>query len=100
MAVEQAAFLHIVLSLGILLFAAKLLAELFQRIKMPVVLGELLAGIIVGPFALGALPFFDGKPLVVNHALLLNRLNYPLPTESLNCIANYSGIVSTFVYLP
>jgi Kef-type K+ transport system membrane component KefB len=32
---------------------------------MPVVLGELLAGIIVGPFALGALPFFDGKPLVV-----------------------------------
>ena len=32
---------------------------------MPVVLGELLAGIIVGPFALGSLPFFDGKPLVV-----------------------------------
>ena len=65
MAVEQAAFLHIVLSLGILLFAAKLLAELFHRIKMPIVLGELLAGIIVGPFALGGFPFFDGKPLVV-----------------------------------
>src|SRR5690242_20300960 len=32
---------------------------------MPVVLGELLAGIIVGPFAFGSLPFFDGKPLVV-----------------------------------
>jgi len=31
---------------------------------MPVVLGELLAGIFVGPLALGALPFFDGKPLV------------------------------------
>jgi Kef-type K+ transport system membrane component KefB len=65
MALEQAAFLHIVLSLGILLFAAKLMAELFHRIKMPIVLGELLAGIIVGPFALGSLPFFDGKPLVV-----------------------------------
>jgi Kef-type K+ transport system membrane component KefB len=61
----SAAFLHIVLTLGILLFASKLFAELFHRIKMPVVLGELLAGIIVGPFALGALPFFDGKPLVV-----------------------------------
>jgi Kef-type K+ transport system membrane component KefB len=59
------AILHIVLTLGILLFASKLFAELFHRIKMPVVLGELLAGIIVGPFALGALPFFDGKPLVV-----------------------------------
>jgi Kef-type K+ transport system membrane component KefB len=61
----SAAFLHIVLTLGMLLFASKLFAELFHRIKMPVVLGELLAGIIVGPFALGALPFFDGKPLVV-----------------------------------
>jgi Kef-type K+ transport system membrane component KefB len=63
--IEQAAFLHIVLSLGILLFAAKLLAEVFHRIKIPIVLGELLAGIIVGPFALGSLPFFDGKPLVI-----------------------------------
>jgi Na+:H+ antiporter len=51
--------------LGLLLFASKLFVELFHRIKMPVVLGDLLAGIIVGPFALGALPFFDGKPLVV-----------------------------------
>jgi Kef-type K+ transport system membrane component KefB len=65
MAVETSAFLHIMLSLGILLFAAKLMAELFHRIRLPIVLGELLAGIIVGPFALGALPFFDGQPLVV-----------------------------------
>lgn len=32
---------------------------------MPVVLGELLAGIIVGPFALGGLPTFNGEPLVI-----------------------------------
>ena len=32
---------------------------------MPVVLGELLAGIIAGPFALGGLPLFNGGPLVV-----------------------------------
>jgi Kef-type K+ transport system membrane component KefB len=48
-----------------LLFASRLFAEVFHRIKIPIVLGELLAGIIVGHFALGALPFFDGKPLVV-----------------------------------
>ena len=64
MAVESA-FLHVMISLGILLFAAKLMAELFHRIKLPIVLGELLAGIIVGPFALGALPLIDGEPLVV-----------------------------------
>ena len=64
MAVESA-FLHVMISLGILLFAAKLMAELFHRVKLPIVLGELLAGIIVGPFALGALPLIDGEPLVV-----------------------------------
>jgi Kef-type K+ transport system membrane component KefB len=64
MAVESV-FLHVMISLGILLFAAKMMAELFHRIKLPIVLGELLAGIIVGPFALGALPLVNGEPLVV-----------------------------------
>jgi Kef-type K+ transport system membrane component KefB len=65
MAIEQTAFLHVIISLGILLFAAKMMAELFHRIKLPIVLGELLAGIIVGPFALGALPLANGEPLVI-----------------------------------
>jgi Kef-type K+ transport system membrane component KefB len=58
-------FIHIIISISILLFSAKIFAEIFQRIKQPVVLGELLAGIIVGPYALGGLPLFDGQPLVV-----------------------------------
>jgi Kef-type K+ transport system membrane component KefB len=61
----ESVFIHIVISLSILLFSAKIFAEIFQRIKQPVVLGELLAGIIVGPYALGGLPLFDGQPLVV-----------------------------------
>ena len=40
------------------------MAEIFHRIKLPIVLGELLAGIIVGPFALGGLYLVDGEPLV------------------------------------
>ena len=62
---SESVFIHIIISLSILLFTAKIFAEIFQRIKQPVVLGELLAGIIVGPFALGGLPLFDGQPLVV-----------------------------------
>lgn len=62
---RECAFLHVIISLGILLFAAKMMAELFHRIKLPIVLGELLAGIIVGPFVLGALPLVNGEPLVV-----------------------------------
>jgi Kef-type K+ transport system membrane component KefB len=56
----ESVFIHVIISLSILLFTAKLFAEIFQRLKMPVVLGELLAGIIVGPYALGGLPIFDG----------------------------------------
>ena len=62
---SESVFIHIIISLSILLFSAKIFAEIFQRIKQPVVLGELLAGIIVGPYALGGLPLFDGEPLVV-----------------------------------
>ncbi|KAA2283484.1 MAG: cation:proton antiporter [Candidatus Nitrosocosmicus sp.] len=61
----ESVFIHIIISLSILLFTAKIFAEIFQRIKQPVVLGELLAGIIVGPYALGGIPLFDGQPLVV-----------------------------------
>lgn len=57
-------FIHVIISLGILLFAAKLMAELFHRVKLPIVLGELLAGIIAGPFALGGLYLVDGQPLI------------------------------------
>ena len=64
-AAEQIAFLHIMITIGVLLFAAKLFAELFARLKLPIVLGELTAGIIVGPYALGAIPVFNGEPLVV-----------------------------------
>ena len=58
-------FLHVVISLAILLFTAKVFAEIFHRLKLPVVLGELLAGIVVGPFALGTFVSFDGRPIVV-----------------------------------
>ena len=57
-------FIQIIIGVGILLFAAKIMAELFLRLKLPIVLGELLAGMIVGPFALGSLLVFNGDPLL------------------------------------
>lgn len=60
----EAEFVQIIVGIGILLFAAKLMAELFLRLKLPVVLGELLAGMIVGPFALGSLLIWDGTHLL------------------------------------
>ena len=58
-------FIHVIISLSLLLFTAKIFAELFHRIKLPIVLGELLAGIVIGPYALGGLPLFNGEPLVI-----------------------------------
>jgi Kef-type K+ transport system membrane component KefB len=60
----EAHFIETIIGVGILLFAAKLMAELFLRLKLPIVLGELLAGIIVGPFALGAFFVVDGRQLL------------------------------------
>jgi len=60
----DAHFIETIIGIGILLFAAKLMAELFLRLKLPIVLGELLAGMIVGPFALGQFFILDGKHLL------------------------------------
>ncbi len=56
---------HLVIQLVAILVAAKLGAELAVRwAKQPAVIGELVAGMLVGPFALGGLtvPFY-GQPL-------------------------------------
>ncbi len=61
----EAHFIETIIGVGILLFAAKLMAELFLRLKLPIVLGELIAGMIIGPFALGAFIIgTDGEPLL------------------------------------
>jgi Kef-type K+ transport system membrane component KefB len=60
----EAQLIETIIGIGILLFAAKLMAELFLRLKLPIVLGELLAGMIVGPFALGGFFIVDGKHIL------------------------------------
>lgn len=61
----EAQFIETIIGVGILLFAAKLMAELFLRLKLPIVLGELIAGIVIGPFALGAYIISpEGLPLL------------------------------------
>jgi Kef-type K+ transport system membrane component KefB len=44
---------HVLLSLFIILGAAKLLAEIFERLGQPAVVGEILAGVVIGPSVLG-----------------------------------------------
>ena len=57
-------FVNVVIAVCVLLFAAKLMAELFVRLKLPIVLGELVAGMIVGPFAIGSFFTINGDSIV------------------------------------
>jgi len=65
------------LALGILLATARILAELVQRWHQPAVLGEILAGMLLGPTVLGALaPEWSAWlfPMQGNSALVLEGL--------------------------
>lgn len=44
---------QVLFALFIMIAAAKLMAELFERLRQPAVVGEILAGVIVGPSVLG-----------------------------------------------
>jgi Kef-type K+ transport system membrane component KefB/mannitol/fructose-specific phosphotransferase system IIA component (Ntr-type) len=53
---------ELVLQLGIIIFAVRIYGRLAKRLGIPLVLGELLAGVVIGPYALGGLtlPGFPG----------------------------------------
>lgn len=46
----------LVLQIGIILFAVRLGGMLVKKLGIPTVLGELLAGVAIGPYALGSIP--------------------------------------------
>ena len=52
-AFDSGTLITLFLSLAILLGVARLLGELAEKLKQPSILGELLAGIILGPSILG-----------------------------------------------
>jgi Kef-type K+ transport system membrane component KefB len=53
-----------IVTICILVFSAKILGELFAKIKIPSVLGELTAGMILGPYALGSILTINGTPII------------------------------------
>ena len=78
---EQTQIEQIILALTLFLIVAKLLGELMLRLKQPALLGELAAGILVGPSLLGKF-LFDGQ--IQN-------------TEALNTIAELGAIFFFFI---
>ena len=65
--------LFLVLQIGLIVFAAKLGGMLAQWLKMPSVIGELGAGVLIGPYALGKIGFTIGG------FTLFSKGIFPLP---------------------
>ena len=63
------------------LFGAKLLGALAERIGQPAVLGELLAGVILGPSVLGLVPLSEGIFLLSEIGVVLLLFEVGLETD-------------------
>lgn len=86
---------EIMVQLSLVILSAKLCGELCERfIKIPPVLGELFAGIIIGPYALGGLSIGTIGPLFELHANDLNPVSV-IPFE-LYVIAQIASIILLF----
>ena len=65
---------QIFIAIVILLAGAKLLGELFRRIKQPALGGEILAGIILGPTLFGIIQISEGLELISTIAIFFVML--------------------------
>ncbi len=53
-----------IITICILVLSAKVLGEVFSWRKIPSVLGELFAGILLGPYAFGSIIAINGRPII------------------------------------
>ena len=89
---------ELVLQVGIILLAVRLFGHLAKKVRIPPVLGELLAGVIIGPYALGGieLPGFPYGifPLMmsVNHTLAVSLELYAFATLASIVLLFVSGL--------
>ena len=81
----------LVFQIAIILFAARLGGYLFSRARLPSVLGEIIAGVIIGPYLLGAVSL-PGFP----HGLFQQYGNFPVSYE-LYSFATIASIVLLFL---
>jgi Kef-type K+ transport system membrane component KefB/mannitol/fructose-specific phosphotransferase system IIA component (Ntr-type) len=94
--VEEADILHkmtmLVFQLGIIIFASKFVGRIFGKIHLPTVLGELISGIIIGPYFLGSVPILN-----FNHGLFPLIANSTIPvTTELYGVAIIASIILLF----
>ncbi|MDE2968912.1 MAG: cation:proton antiporter [Chloroflexota bacterium] len=87
---------RVVLQVGIILIAAKIAGEISERyLRVPPVLGELGAGVIIGPFALGGIAFFGLDPIFADATHVISPDTPGISTE-LWSVAQIASVVLLF----
>lgn len=81
MEVEKFEALPIVRDLAIILIAAKGMGLLARKLKMPMVVGEILAGLLIGPMLLGFVEPTDSITLIAKIGVLLLMFEAGLDTD-------------------
>ena len=86
------------LQLGVILFAARFFGDLAKKLKVPSVLGELIAGIVIGPYLLGSIGFnlhgfHDGLfPLIAGSSVPVSTPLYGIATLGSIVLLFMSGL--------
>jgi Kef-type K+ transport system membrane component KefB len=76
----------------IMFLAAKVAGELFERIRQPAVIGELLVGVVLGPYALGWMGVPTGDMIEAFHG-------EPMATEAMHAIFEVLADLGVIVLL-
>lgn len=71
----------VLFALFIMLISAKLLAELFERLKQPAVVGEILAGVLIGPSVLGLIEPSNILDIIAEIGVIFLLFNVGLETK-------------------
>lgn len=69
----------LIFQISVIIFAVKIFGSLTERMGVPSVIGELISGVVIGPYALGAIPlpgFPDGLFPVYSQALAVTPQLY------------------------
>ena len=82
--------------LAIILIVAKIAAELFERIRVPAVLGEIIAGIVIGPSMLGLIEPSDAIRILaeVGVIILLAEVGLEMDVTELRKVGRASMLVA------
>jgi Kef-type K+ transport system membrane component KefB len=96
----------LLLAMFAIFLAAKVVGELFERLGLPAVLGEILAGVVLGPYALNWIPASDAIHSVAEIGAIFVLFNAGLETSPGDLIrvgrtallVATAGVVAPFVF--